>query len=318
MPSFSHIIIGLGISIFLYKITEGKFSSKHSLVFTLNTLFGPDLSTLLPTIDSALWGGFQIPEIYYFFHDYGWPIVALLLTFPWMFVLKTVGRKNPEKNNLSFMQVFYIITAAGLFHLFVDIIGHPSYIMLNGVENTPWGAVWVGWNTRGEALWVSITDILGTGMFPCGNRLAFPETYIFTAIMIVVIIVTLFFYSLKNEKTFIRSFYIITLIFAIPLIIFYFIPDYSGVTWTSDNYYGFEYSDGYHIHAAYRLVGGEADLGIMLYFMLFLLVPLYLIYRSILPELEDTLKEIEQKKAQKKAKKLEKKRSKAETDLIST
>jgi hypothetical protein len=316
MPSFAHVIIGLGISIFLYKITEGKFSSKHALIFSFNNLFGPDISSFLPTFDAfPFWGGLVIPEIYYFTHGYGWPILALLLVLPWYFILGA-SKKRSDEERLGFKQIYFLIAAAGLLHLFVDIIGHPSYITLGSAANTPWGAVWIGWTTNGDPLWVSIKDILSTGMFPCGNRFGFLETYIFYGIIFVLIFGILIFYSQKTKKTLIRSFYIITIAYTVPLMIFYFIPDYSGfdINAVGVNYYG----NVANVHSTYRLVGGEADLGIIIFFFLFFFVPLILLYHSIRPSLEKTLKELELKKTQKKAKKLETKEKKQVEERIIT
>ncbi len=47
MPGFAHIIFALGLSVFLTKFSEGKFTSKHALIFIVNNLFGPDLAGFL-------------------------------------------------------------------------------------------------------------------------------------------------------------------------------------------------------------------------------------------------------------------------------
>ncbi|HDZ19511.1 MAG TPA: hypothetical protein ENH75_14530 [archaeon] len=278
----------------MYRVTDGKFTTKHALVFTVNNLFGPDISSFLPTVDSFLWGGVQIPEIYFFFHGYGWPIIALLLVFPWKLLLKTLSRKSKgadyedsefyKDTNLNLRKIYFLIVAGGLLHLFVDIIGHPSYITLGIQENYPWGAVWVGWTTDGSPLWVSITDIWGTGMFPCGNRHHFFETYIFYAICVIVFFGVLFIYAHKTETSMIKSFYGLVIFFLVPLIIFYFISDYSGfdINGQGVNYYG----NPNNVHATYRLVGGEADLGVSLFFLILFFVPFLLIYKSIKPDLQ--------------------------------
>jgi len=283
MPAFAHIIIALGLSIFLYKITEGKFTTKHALVFTVNNLYGPDISSFLPSVDSFLWGGLAIPEIYYFFHGFGWFLIALALTIPWDYAL------NHKERVMKVKQVYFLILAGGLLHLFVDVIGHPSYINFFGQENYPWGVVWWGWDLSGNAIFISIKDIWGTGMFPCGNKFHFWETIIFFGISFVVILGLLFFYSAKDEAHLIKTFLIITAVYMIPLIIFYYIPDNSGFNIYAEgvNYYG----NPDNVHYTYRLIGGEADLGVLIFFFLLFLIPLILIYYSFNDKLEKPLKE---------------------------
>lgn len=305
MPGFAHIIIGLGISIFLYKITEGKFTTKHALVFTVNNLFGPDLSSLFPTIDSFFWSGLEIPIIYYFFHGFGWFVVALALVIPWDAIV------NWKERAMKLPQVYFLIVAGGLLHLFVDIIGHPSYIEYAGQENYPWGAVWIGWDLHGKAIFMSIEDIWATGVFPCGNHFNFLETTIFYTISFVVILGILFFYSRKDEKHLIKSFIIINLVYTLPLIIFYYIPDYSGfdVTKTSVTFFG----NPDNVHSTYRLIGGETDLAVLLYFFLFFSVPFILIYYSFNDKLAK--KPIEKNKQVIAVKKEEEKKQSQDEDI---
>lgn len=277
MPAFAHIIISLVICIFLYKITEGKFTLAHCVIFAVSNLYGPDISSFLPTIDGLFAYGFEIPEIYYFFHGLGWILIALILTIPWDIAV------NRKERKMKIQQVFYLVVAGGFFHLFVDIIGHPSYINYNGVADYPWGVLWIGWDLTGTPMYLSINSILGTGMFPCGNHFAFIETYIFFGITALIVFGLLFFYAAKSEKSLIKSFVIITLAYVIPMAIFYYIPDYSGfdVNAVGVNYYGTD-----NVHSTYRIVGGEADLGVLLYFTLLFFIPLMLIYYSFNDKLE--------------------------------
>ncbi|MHA1150087.1 MAG: hypothetical protein ACTSR8_17780 [Promethearchaeota archaeon] len=288
MPAFAHVIISLGISLLLNKATEGKFTPRHALVFVVNSFFGPDLMGFLPYTGYYYWEVnknliFKFPAIYWFFHGYGWPIIALVLIIPWdLFLNRTTWDKkekklkflDPEKERyMSVRQLYFLIVAGGIFHQFVDIIGHPSYITLEDKENFPWGAVWMGGDT-----WITIKDIWGTGMFPCGNYFGFIETWIFYGVIGLIIILILFKYSHKSDKTLMKSFVIVTIIYMAPLILFYFIPDYSGFNINSPgvNYYG----DPNYIPSTYRLIGGEADLGVLIFFFLFLFVPLLLLYYS--------------------------------------
>ena len=265
----------------MYKITEGKFTLAHAIIFTVSNFFGPDISSLLPTVDGIFAYGFVIPEIYYFFHGIGWVVIALLLTIPWDIAV------NRKERKIKVKQVFYLIVAGGFFHLFVDIIGHPSTINYYGQADYPWGVLWIGWDLSGTPMFLSIDTILGTGVFPCGNNFGFIETYIFFAISALIAFGLLLFYAGKSEKKMAKSFIIITLAYVVPMAVFYYIPDYSGWLANPDvnpeyvNYYGTD-----NLHSTYRLVGGEADLGVLLYFSLLFLLPMTLIYYTINDKLE--------------------------------
>ncbi|MGV9197496.1 MAG: hypothetical protein ACOC44_10265 [Promethearchaeia archaeon] len=275
MPSFAHVIFALGFSVFLNKVTDGKFTPKHALIFVVNNLFGPDLAGLFVPYDS---------QLYLFLHGYGWFFMALLLVIPWDILVNRTSwdaeRKRPiffdsEKERIMNMsQVFFLIAAGGIFHLFIDIIGHPSYIAYSGQENFPWGAVWFGGDN-----FLTIQDIWGTGMFPCGNEFGFWESYLFMYLYAGgIVAVVMFFYAHKSEEKLSKAFIILTLAYLLPLIIFYFIPDYSGFDINANDvkYYG----DPNYVPAVYRLVGGEADLGVLVYIFLFFFMPLMLLYYS--------------------------------------
>jgi len=276
MPGFAHIIFALGLSVFLNKFSDGKFTSKHALIFIVNNLFGPDLAGLFVPYDSAA---------YLFLHGYGWFLMALALVIPWdIFVNRTSWdsqKKRPKffdpdkKRIMSIAQVYFLICAGGIFHLFIDIIGHPSYITYMNQAGFPWGVVWFGGD-----FYVSIVDIWGTGMFPCGNELGFIETYIFMyGFAGLVVGGRVLFYAHKSDEHLLKAFVILSIAYTLPLIIFYFIPDYSNFNIYADgvNYFG----NPDYVPSTYRLVGGEADLGILIYLFLFFFVPLLLIYYSI-------------------------------------
>lgn len=300
MPSFAHLIIGLGISLFLYKVTEGKFTTKHGLVFTINNLFGPDLASLLPTGHGFSIGGIELPELafYYFFHGYGWFIVALPLTIIWDLMINVKPWKKDNERFMKTFQVYLLIAAGGLFHLFVDVIGHPSYINYLGEEFYPWGAVWIGWGRNGDPVYLSITDILATGMFPCGNKFGFIEAYIFYGICFLVFFLILLAYAHKSGDRMFRGFIILCIFYIVPLAFLYYIPDYYGVS-GMETYNGVVVNyitvPGRNTHSSYIFTGGEADLGVLLYFFLLFAVPFLFLYYSIKDKLEPPISQKEEK-----------------------
>ena len=145
MPGIAHVAVSLGLSIFLYKITHGRFSIKHAVIFTINSFVGPDIFGFID----------YRSELYVFFHGMGWFIAAIPLTFVWSVYTRyhlswkpfKVWKRDPNKEYvITIPEVFCLVAAGGIFHQFMDLIGHPSYITYMGEANVPWGAVWFGGN----------------------------------------------------------------------------------------------------------------------------------------------------------------------------
>lgn len=270
MPGIAHICISLGLCIMMNRFTRGKFGIKHSLIFTFNSLIGPDLMSLFFSYSGTG---------YLFTHGYGWFLPAIPISLVWciytFYAVQTkpfkIQKRDPQKELIiNYPEVYCLVAAGGIFHQMVDIIGHPAEIMYEG-ELTPWGAVWFGGDN-----YFSIYSIWGTGMFPCGNELGFPEFYIFAGIFLAIALIIIFKFMHRSEKMFIKSSILLILIYFIPLLVAYFIPDYSGFDIYDPNvtYFG----DPSYIPSVYRLTGGEADFGVMVFFFLFFFVPLVLLY----------------------------------------
>jgi hypothetical protein len=270
MPGFAHICISIGLSVFLFKITSGKFSIKHAIIFIVNSLVGPDAF--------GLFSG----QVYLFFHGYGWFVAALPITFGWMIYARyhvqwkpfKVWKLDASKEWLiTLPEIYCLISAGGIFHQLVDIIGHPSFIWYNGVANVPWGVVWFGDN-----VYFSSQSILGTGLFPCGDAFGFVEYYITLVIFLGATLLCIFFIMRRNKKSFYLASLVLVAAYFVTLAIAWFIPvtkfnvNQPGVV----NYYG----DPNFISSTMLLTGGEADFGVLLYFGLFLFVPLILLYFS--------------------------------------
>lgn len=281
MPAIAHILFALLLSIFLIKFTEGKFKPKHALIFAVNNYFGPDMFGWLP------WYG-EGSNLYYFIHGYGWVIVALLVAIPWFIVNRfqlTLEKGKPiainlrDKNDtdvIPYLQVYCLIAAGGLFHQFLDIIGHPAMIYYTPAGGwIHWGGVWFGGNA-----WLDINSILGTGLFPCGNTFEFTSSSIFFGIMIPIVALTaIFFIPRNNGKNFIKLTLILLVIYIIPLAISYYIPDPNNFylnNMPDANYYGYVTNGNYP--STFYLTGGEADLGVLIFFVLLFFIPLTFLY----------------------------------------
>ncbi len=272
MPSFAHICIGFGLSAFLFKITNGKFSIKHSIIFVVSAFF-PDVFGFLEWED----------PIYLFLHGYGFFVAAIAFTFFWMVYAQYHVQWKPfkawkadvTKEPVMTLPEIYLVTAAGgIFHQFVDIIGHPSFIWLNGTPNVPWGVVWFG-----DSLYESIQGIWATGLFPCGNTFDFPEYLPVLLTSMVGALLLVMFVMQRSKKAFYLSTFVIIAAYFLVLGISWFFPNTNfninqpGIV----NYYG---DPSGFVPFTFHLTGGESDLGTLVFFGLFLFVPLVLLYYS--------------------------------------
>ncbi|MBN2150087.1 MAG: hypothetical protein JW839_01450 [Candidatus Lokiarchaeota archaeon] len=272
MPGFAHVVFALGLSLFLHKASHGKFSTKHAIIFSVNSLVGPDIFGFLDYYSVA----------YMFFHGYGWLLAAVPLALAWSVFTRyslrwvpfRVARRDPAREAIATIpEVYCLVAAGGIFHLFVDLIGHPPTIPFAGNPVAPWGAVWFGGD-----LWFSIDSLLGTGMFPCGNHFHFPEFYAYLVPVLALTLVLILFFMQRSSKHFQLASIIIIVAAVVPLAIAYAVPDTSGfdVYGPGITYYG---SDAW-VASTYRLTGGEADLGVVVFFGLFFFVPLILLWMS--------------------------------------
>jgi hypothetical protein len=98
----------------------------------------------------------------------------------------------------------------------------------------------------------------------------------------IIVLLVLFGLPTKNGKSFGKFTALMACIYYIPLIIAYLIPDSNLVALTNSNaqYFGYM-GDGAYYGSAFYLTGGEADLGVSVFVILFFFVPLMLLYWSI-------------------------------------
>ncbi|GAB4314888.1 MAG: hypothetical protein Kow0069_16450 [Promethearchaeota archaeon] len=295
MPGMAHVVLSLGLGVFLQRVTanggEGgsKFTAKHTMILAVNSIFGPDLvGAPFPWTSPAYW----------FVHmSYGWLLVAVPLAFLWHLLTERVAWKGIRPTlveegrkphaHLTLGQVYCLVAAGGLLHMFVDVIGHPSYLTFQGSANTPWGAIWF----FGPNAWLSILDIWGTGLFPCGNTLGFWQTWLFTYLVVGGILFGgLLWWAYKSEKRMERFTVFAFLLYVIPLAIAYAVPANLGqvlAQFPAAIYMGPTQGAGQvplnYFGSAFYLVGGEADFGVMVFFLGFFFLPLAFIYYSFKP-----------------------------------
>ncbi len=282
MATFAHILLSLMLSYILMKFSNGKFGIRHAIIFSVNSMVGPDLFNFLPYEGIFFY-------IYLFLHGYGYIIVAFLIAIPWW---KAAGYHMEFKEKrldiqkrcaedpliMDYLSVYCLVAAGGIMHLFVDLLSHPSYVAIGDNPRVPWGVVWFG-----SDFFFSMEWVLGTGMFPCGNALGFSETWVFYTITGALIVLLILFGLPKNNGQSYGKFMAMMFgIYYIPLIIAYLIPDANliALTHPEARYFGYM-GEGAYYGSAFYLTGGEAELGVSVFVVLFLFVPLMFLYWSI-------------------------------------
>ncbi|TFF95103.1 MAG: hypothetical protein EU544_03455, partial [Promethearchaeota archaeon] len=136
MSGFAHFFLGLSLGFILMYASRGRFSSRHVIIFSINNYIGPDIGTVFWYFFGQQNGqsnlfGFWILQI---FHTlYGWPLVALLYAWVWVYysqidmikdeskTLKYKWVKN-EEIKLTYRQCYELCVAGGILHLFLDAL----------------------------------------------------------------------------------------------------------------------------------------------------------------------------------------------------
>ncbi|MHA1339550.1 MAG: hypothetical protein ACTSRZ_04435 [Promethearchaeota archaeon] len=113
MPSIAHLILGGFIGVFLYKISNGKFSKHHVFLLFMNNYLGPDVGWALGIGD--------------FTHTlFGYAIFALLLTLFYSYFtrfsvdFKKIILIDNKKIKLGYLASYLLVLAGGVMHIYLD------------------------------------------------------------------------------------------------------------------------------------------------------------------------------------------------------
>jgi len=113
MPSIAHLILGGFIGIFLYKISNGKFSKHHVFILFMNNYIGPDTGWAL--------------NIGSFTHTlFGNTIYSLLLSIFYSYFTKfSIDYKKKVlidngNQKLNFLATYFVVMAGGIMHIYLD------------------------------------------------------------------------------------------------------------------------------------------------------------------------------------------------------
>jgi len=108
MPSAAHIFAGLVVGLLLYQVSQKKFTPYHIMLFSVQGIIGPDLGWLFPSDNVA-----------HFFHStFGFAVVALALAIPFLYLGRAI------KVPLRYSDTYKLTVAGGLVHTCIDGLGH--------------------------------------------------------------------------------------------------------------------------------------------------------------------------------------------------
>ncbi len=278
MPAFAHWFFSIGLAIFLWKVTEGKFGIKPAFVYIVNNAYGPDIMGAFLSYDNP---------VYLFFHGIGWYLLAGLWAVLWFYLMNGIIEKHrtgpsifsrihllEKENRIKYWQIYLFTAAGGMTHSLVDLIGHPSFIDAGTIgTNVPWGVVWFGDNAYMSLNWVQ-----STGLFPCGG--VFPAVIAITIGYATGIILSLYWgMRTRSFWNFAKGLLLVIAIMFVIYLITYFIPLPDGDAFFTSLYGTYTYyGDTSNIPLLVYITGGESDFGTTVFLGLFFFIPLILLY----------------------------------------
>lgn len=146
MPTVTHALIGGGIGLFLKTLTEKnekKFTNEHLIVFTLNSFVGPDFLKLIYPFVKTLYSNDIFNFLNMIFHTvFGWFFASILLSLLY-FVIFRYATVEGKKGNppLNILQIYLLIVAGGITHFALDLIDYGVYLFPSFYTTETYGAV---------------------------------------------------------------------------------------------------------------------------------------------------------------------------------
>ncbi len=278
IPAFAHLFFSIGLAIFLWKVTEGRFSMKPAIAFIVNNAYGPDLLGAFLEYNDP---------VYLFFHGMGWYIFAIPFAFLWFYILNgkvykfRTGKSAftrihllEKEKQLPYWRIYLFIAAGGMTHQLIDIIGHPAFIHSGDLgTHVAWGAVWFGNNS-----FMSLDWVLSTGVYPGGF---YTPAVILTVGYLLGILLAIFWgMHSKSFWNMVKGMLIVISTLFVIYVITYFMAWPNADAWLNAEYMGdyTYYGDPNNIPLLVYITGGEADFGVMVFLGLFFFSPLIMLY----------------------------------------
>ncbi|KAJ4849186.1 hypothetical protein Tsubulata_044778 [Turnera subulata] len=123
-----HMMYAMGSGLALTSLTNGRFSPHHTLTYTINAFFGPDIGSFSEWLGSLLGGSAQslgsnladyIHDPFYYILILGFPLCVL---YSWVskLLLQRKVLDSVSGASLSRRQCFFLVSAGCLSHFFLD------------------------------------------------------------------------------------------------------------------------------------------------------------------------------------------------------
>nr|AFK49218.1 unknown [Lotus japonicus] len=123
-----HLMYAMGSGLALTTSTNGRFSPHHTLFYTVNSFFGPDIGSFSEWLGSLLGGpadtvGSAVADLIhhplYYILILGFPLCVL---YSWIsaFLIQRHLLDSVSRVPLTRMQCFYLISAGSFTHFFLD------------------------------------------------------------------------------------------------------------------------------------------------------------------------------------------------------
>ncbi|KAK9926915.1 hypothetical protein M0R45_024123 [Rubus argutus] len=123
-----HLMYAMGSGLALTTLTNGRFSPHHTLIYTINAFFGPDIGSFTEWL-ASLFGGFgydfgseladAIHHPFYYVIILGLPLCFLYSWLSRIFLLKKVLDSFPAVP-LTKLQCLLLVSAGSFSHFFLD------------------------------------------------------------------------------------------------------------------------------------------------------------------------------------------------------
>jgi len=171
MPTIAHAILGGAIALLFHTITlkwntKKKFTERMVILFSFNSMIGPDIFTMLYAFDLDP----TLIPIKPFVHSIlGWPIWCLGIMWIWYYV---VNLRSTEQTRLSKKSTLLLLIAAGEMHFFLDfldygvwLIGYGDWTILLTLQDHFFIGMAYPYGPLHEMMpWFSMTEMFAIGL----------------------------------------------------------------------------------------------------------------------------------------------------------
>ncbi|CAL8158516.1 unnamed protein product [Prunus armeniaca] len=140
-----HLMYAMGTGLALTTLSNGRFSPHHTLFYTINAFFGPDIGSFSEWLDSILGFGFgsKLADlIHHPFYYVLFPGLPLCLLYSWVsrVLLQRRLLDSFSRVPLTRKQCWFLVSAGSFSHFFLDHLfeenGHSK--MYTWILSTGW------------------------------------------------------------------------------------------------------------------------------------------------------------------------------------